>query len=85
MTSCRDRLTCWEMISTDNTWTRCEDAMPYEKPQGGGTYSEKVTILFDTGKTMDDWRINGNWVLYCEKTMKRQYGVPIAWRYADEK
>ena len=77
----REKLLQRELSRLDGEWTSCSDAMPYEKPHGGGTASKWCMVLYSSGKTKKDMRINGNWIWYCEKTVGKEYGEPLAWKY----
>ncbi|MBR1896065.1 MAG: hypothetical protein IJ822_04740 [Pyramidobacter sp.] len=61
-----------------NAWIDVKERLPEEKPCDGGTVSEPVMVRYSSGEEREDWLLNGQWVLYCEKSST--IGYPVAWR-----
>ena len=40
-----------------------------------------VIVKFDTGKTDDDWILNGELMMYCEISCPPTVGRPVSWKY----
>lgn len=53
--------------------------MPAEEEGYDCTYSPMVEVMLTTGKTDEDWTINGKWTLHCKKDTEG--GYPVKWRY----